>query len=230
MSDEGEWHYKKAGKIFGPVPTVQLREFVAAHKIKSKDLVRPVGGEDWVPAGEIANLFNEDLLKEEAERAERMKGPWRSGKDLIVHSSSRLPQRCVLTNSPEIDTFVAVRMDGSRLMTLIMAALVSVWFAMLEDKGAILHVPLSVEGKKVRLRRTMAGVGIVLAGIGVGVLGLALKVLPVIVIGIALSVVGVLWAGAQHNILWTVKKGEQVYWLRGCCPEFLDGLPEYRKR
>lgn len=54
----GPWfYYIKNGQRFGPVPLKEMQERVASHQLRPEDLVWREGTPQWVPAREVAELF-----------------------------------------------------------------------------------------------------------------------------------------------------------------------------
>lgn len=52
-----EWYYSHGGQRHGPVSSDQLKELVAAGKLRADDLVWKEGMDNWTPAGKIKKLF-----------------------------------------------------------------------------------------------------------------------------------------------------------------------------
>ena len=52
-----EWYYSHDGQRHGPVSSDQLKELVAAGKLRADDLIWKDGMDNWMPAGKAKKLF-----------------------------------------------------------------------------------------------------------------------------------------------------------------------------
>jgi hypothetical protein len=54
-----EWYAHQQGRQVGPLTQAQLKQLADTGKLLPTDLVTTVGAKEWVPAQQIAGLFNQ---------------------------------------------------------------------------------------------------------------------------------------------------------------------------
>ncbi len=162
-------------------------------------------------------------------------GIWRDRKYAVVRiDAPYLPNRCVLTNQP-VEEEAKLRRKLSYTppwiyITILISLLVVIILAAILGKSIKTQIGLTPEQIERRKKRTlnftiMLFVSIPLMAAGFINQDLFILFLPGIVM-LLLS----LWKLARvRSILYISKMDKQFVWLGGCCPAFLESLPEFRR-
>jgi len=61
-----EWYYARDNKQQGPVSAMELKQLAQTGQLRAEDLVWREGMADWLPAGKVKGLFEEDAARTEA--------------------------------------------------------------------------------------------------------------------------------------------------------------------
>lgn len=65
-----QWYYSQEGQQRGPLTPSQIKELVAAGKLKPTDLIWKEGLESWIPASRLKGLFPQETLAESTEESQ----------------------------------------------------------------------------------------------------------------------------------------------------------------
>lgn len=161
-------------------------------------------------------------------------GLWRKGSLLVMHKMAPLPDRCVKSNVP-----TQRRLKRSLswhhpliFLTLLISLLIYVILALVLRKTAKIHIGLSDEWFARRRRAMVIGwttvlvsLGMIIGGITMvdsnGLFGLA------ILAGAVLFVAGAIYGLLGARMVAPTRISDTHIWLKGVCPEFLVGLPDW---
>lgn len=164
------------------------------------------------------------------------RGVWRSGKILVMHKDSKLPNRCVKTNG-SADYWLQRKLSWHHpalILTIFAGALIYIIIALIARKTATIHIGLSEAALQ---RRRMAMICGWLGGLSsLGIMGAGIAsfssaqpelFIGLFVGGIVFGLVSIVWAGNVVGCVSPKKIDKQYVWIRGVHPEFLDELPEW---
>ena len=70
-----EWHYGQGEEQHGPVPLEELKQLVASGQVQPTDMVWNADMPDWLPAGEVEELFPKQKTASEQAAAEPVSEP-----------------------------------------------------------------------------------------------------------------------------------------------------------
>jgi len=161
-------------------------------------------------------------------------GVWRQGNLVVMHKNAPLPARCIKSNEP-----TALRLKRHLswhppwIFVLIIAGLL--WYvivALVMRKQATIHIGLSEDWMAHRRNRIIAAWMAALTGVLMFIGGIAL-IEPMEDAGVILMLTGIatffiaIVAGATLSRMVQVSRMTDTHiWLRGCCSEFRNSLPE----
>jgi hypothetical protein len=158
---------------------------------------------------------------------------WRKGNLLVMHKMALLPDRCVKSNVP-----VKRRLKRSLswhhpaiFLALLINLIVYVILALILRKTATIQIGLSDEWFAKRHRAILIGWTSVIGSIGMVIAGIAMNRSGasgwLIVAGVVLFLVGAIYGLLGARMVAPTRISDTHIWLKGVCPEFLAGLPEW---
>ena len=159
---------------------------------------------------------------------------WRKGSLLVMDKKATLPDRCVKSNVP---TKRRLRRSFSWHHPAIFLAIpagiiIYMFLAVVLHKKATIRIGLSDEWFAKRRNAILIGWASVAASIGVMVCGILMIEHHsaygwLIVAGIFIFLVGVIYSMFAARMVAPNRISDTHVWLKGVCPEFLEGLPEW---
>lgn len=164
-------------------------------------------------------------------------GLWRDGRTLVMDKHAELPNRCVKSNQPA-DRWLKRRLAWHHpaiVLTVFAGLLVYIIIALVVRKTATIQIGLSEEWYAKRRRATIIGWLLVLTGIGMLVAGIAMVGKkgdvggPLILFGILVALGGAIGGLMGSRMVYPRKITNTHVWLKGVCPEFLEGLPQWER-
>jgi hypothetical protein len=166
-------------------------------------------------------------------RTDESKGLWRKGDLLVMHKRTPLPARCVKSNMPA-DRRLKRNLywhHPAIYLSILISILVYIILAVVLRKSATIHIALSEEWFARRRRVIFISWLLSLGSIGTFFTGVALVEQDWAVALLALSplvfLVGILWGLIGARMVVAKRISDEYVWLKGVCPEFLDGLPHW---
>ncbi len=161
---------------------------------------------------------------------------WRLGKkSLVMHKNAEMPNRCVKSNQPStrhLKRSLSWHHPGWYALIIVCGLIPYVIAALLVRKTATIYVGLSEEWFARRQRDMLISWTISLLGIAFLITGIALVdesefAVAMIPLGILLLLGGLIYGVVRVRIVEVKKIKDDYIWLNGCCPEYLDELPEW---
>lgn len=159
---------------------------------------------------------------------------WRKGNILVMHKQSDLPDRCVKSNVPT-DRRLKRKLSWHSpwiYLTILISILVYVIIAIVVSKKATIQIGLSDQWFARRRRAILIGWSAVLASFVLPFpLASALdndELIPAIIIGaFLLFLFGAIFGLVRSRMVVPQRISDDYVWLKGVCPEFLAGLPDW---
>lgn len=160
----------------------------------------------------------------------------RDGKLLVVRKGAIFPDRCVRCNAPAEGYRLRRNLFyHNRLIYLILLfnLIVYVIVALIVRKTAQFEIPLCPVHRAKRRNTILIAWGIVLASVPIGIaLGQVLpneNVALAFLIGFLLFLGGAIYGAAAAPPVVPARIDDYHAWLKRVCPEWMEGLPEYRR-
>lgn len=161
---------------------------------------------------------------------------WRSGKILVMHKESKLPNRCVKTNGPA-DHWLKRKLSWHHpaiFLTILAGALIYIILAVVTSKSATIHIGLCDAALRRRRYAILFGW---LAGLSsLGIMGGAITTysatdpglfILLFVGGLVFGLVGIIWASKVASCVSPSKIDKEYVWLRGVHLDYLNELPDW---
>jgi len=228
--EDAQWFYTAGEKQAGPVPSFELRELALSGQLRPTDLVFKEGARDWIPARDVAGLFDREVdAAAEQDRQARRRGLFRDGDILVVRKGAPLPPRCVKTNQPTAAVLKRTFYYMSPWIYLLLLAhvLIFIVVALLVRKTATLHVGLSEEAQAARRRGILNAWTAALAGVGMIVGAFPAESWWLGLAGAGVLMAAMIYGARKASVLSARLIDDQYAHLKGVCPEFLEDLPEW---
>jgi hypothetical protein len=161
---------------------------------------------------------------------------YRDGNTLVMHRHAKLPPRCIKSNAPTSRYLKRdLRWAPSWVLLLLLVNLLICLIVMLiVQKTAKIDIGLSDEWfARRRFRIALAWIGS-LASVVLFVVGIVLldgsnsAVGPLLMLGsVILFLTAALFGAFGARMVYAKKIDDHYIWLRGACPEYLEGLPQF---
>lgn len=183
----------------------------------------------WVPPP----AQNKDFVFERAE-IDHGRRVWRSGKQLVMHVDSILPDRCIKTNLPthgqRLKRNLSWHNSGIYLLILVNMLLYLI-VALCVRKRATIEIGVSDAVMKKRKTAITVGWVLGLGGIAVFTIGLAYESLGLLIpVGIVAPIVVIVWAMRGVNIVTPARIDREYIWLKGVNKDYLSEFPDWAQR
>jgi len=156
-------------------------------------------------------------------------GIWREGKKLVTRSETPFPDRCVKCNAPA-NGFKLKRVlywqHPAYYLLLLCNLLVLLIVVLIVRKKAVLHIGLCEAHRKQRtLGMIICSTGM-LGGVAMLIAGAALESGWLALIGVAGFFFGLIWGIVKARTISATKIDNDIVWVSGVGPAFLNDLPE----
>lgn len=161
------------------------------------------------------------------------KGLWRKGHLLVLHKHAPLPARCVKSNMPA-DRRLKRNLywhHPAIYLAVFIGVLVYIILAVVLRKTATINIGLSEEWFARRRRAIAMGWLLALGSIGAFSFGVARadQDWSVWLIGLSplVFLVGALYGLIGARMVVAQRISDDYVWIKGVCPDYLDGLPNW---
>jgi hypothetical protein len=156
-------------------------------------------------------------------------GLWREGKKLVTRSETPFPDRCVKCNAPA-NGFKLKRVlywhHPAIYLLILCNLLVLLIVSLIVRKKAVLHIGLCEAHRKQRSLGIILCTAGVLGGIALIIGGAVAESGWVALVGVAAFLFGVIWGIVKARTVAATKIENDIVWVSGVCPAFLNDLPE----
>ena len=165
---------------------------------------------------------------------EKQTGIWRSGKLLVMHKGSYLPDICVKSNEPATRRLQRKLTWHHPMLTLsiLVNLLLYLVLVLVFQEKAIVYVPMTEEWFRRRRRHMLAGWFFGLTGFGFLIGGILIvdvdSQLGVASLlgGLAVMIMAAIIGVSAVRMVHPKKMTKEYIWLKGVCAAYLDRLPE----
>lgn len=157
-------------------------------------------------------------------------GVWRQGQTLIMRRDAELPDRCVKCNSPVNGAKMPRNLywhHPALYLVILLNLLIYLIVAILVRQRAKISVGLCEKHRASRKQAVRLAWILALLGIGLFVGGIILRNGWQMLCGIVLLLGGALYGAIRGRIVSVRRMDKEHIWLNGCCPEYLENLPDW---
>ena len=245
------WYYITYDTRRGPVDTQTLQQMVREGLLRPQHNVWKSPMPDWVPAGEVPELFAQYHRPPSAPPPPIPGAPpgglaplvepvglttfgdeyseglvWRDGKILVMRKDAMLPLRCVKTNEPvEKLTVKNMAWHPPWVLALLLVGLVPCIIVLVcVQKKARIQIGFSKSAISTRRKAIAVGWLGFLAGIALFFAGAVVSGW-VAAFGLLVFLVTSIYACIRCRLVSPQRIDDQYVYLKGCGPAYLDAFP-----
>jgi GYF domain 2 len=225
-----DWQPLNMARAGGPPPVLNFKSTVCVEcgrAFSAEDLIQL--NRSWVCA-RCKPVFLQKM-SEGAAPSGSAGSMWRMKKQLVTHSETPFPDRCVKCNAPA-NGFRLKRVlywqHPAYYLLLLINLLILVIVVLIVRKKAILNIGLCNIHRAKRQQAIIIGWSGTLGGLALACIGgIAFKSGWLVLVGIIVFLVAAIYGGVVGPIISAAKVTKENVWVKGVHRDFLAGLPEW---